>query len=235
MTIVHTTGTIPGKAGSENAIAILQGDTGLSKWIEQEHRLDADLNNVHILALPFIPRGGVVVDAGAFLGDHTAFYAQKASIVHAFEPLPESFECLRQNCSHLKNVILYNLALSNNEGEACIDVLRDNVGGSWIAPNGTPVRTTTLDQLNLSPDFIKWDIEGHEVLGLRGARETIMRKRPTMVLEVHQRGLGFAGFSIRDLLDELQRLGYYNCRDIRTGQSFNPYDGKQEYDIVCEP
>lgn len=236
MTIIHTIGTIPGRErdGGEGPIAILKDDTGLSRWVEQLHRLDADTTGMHLLAMPFIPQGGVVIDAGAFLGDHTAFYAQKASEVYAFEPLPESFECLRQNCRHLKNVVLYNLALSDKAGEAHID-LQDNVGGSGITTKGTPIHTTTLDQLGLSPDFIKWDIEGHEVLGLRGACNTIMRRRPVMVMEVHQRGLSYAGFTIQDLYNELYKLGYCKCRDIRTGEPFNPDDGKREYDIVCEP
>jgi hypothetical protein len=56
-----------------------------------------------------------------------------------------------------------------------------------------------------------------------------------MVMEVHQHGLAAAGFTIRDLWQELLWLEYPRCTDIRTGAPFNPDDGKPEYDIVCTP
>jgi FkbM family methyltransferase len=231
MTIIHTTGTIPGRDG-EGPIAVLQDDTHLSRWIEEDHRLDADRTGLHKLIAKLIPEGGVVVDAGASLGDHTAFYAQRAGVVHAFEPQPESFECLRQNCGHLKNVRLYNAGLSADYGKAHIE-RQANVGASGISATGTEITLMPLDALGLSPALIKWDTEGHEVLGLRGARMTIMRCRPIMVLEVHQRGLAAAGFTIRDLWNELLWLEYPKTMDIRTFAPFNPEDGKAEYDIVC--
>jgi len=233
MTIIYAHGTIPGRDG-EGPIAILQDDTHLSRWIEEDHRLDADRAGLHKLALPLIPEGSVVVDAGASLGDHTAFYAQKAGTVCAFEPQAESFECLRQNTAHLANVKAINCALSDYAGQACI-AKQFNVGGSGISPKGDPIKTIALDSLGISPAFIKWDVEGHEVRALRGARMTIMRCRPVMVLEVHQRGLAAAGFTVHDLWAELQWLEYARCKDIRTGATFNPNDGKPEYDIVCEP
>ncbi|HJX53954.1 MAG TPA: FkbM family methyltransferase [Polyangia bacterium] len=232
--ILHTPGTIPGKEG-EQQIAILKDDTHLSRWIEQYHRLDADLANLHNLVLPLISEGSVVIDAGASLGDHTAVYATRANVVHAFEPQPESFACLRENCEDLPGVVLHNCGLSDRA--AALAIAKDpNVGASGIRGKGdVPIEVIMLDSLGLFPDLIKWDVEGHEVLALRGARMTILRCRPIMVIEVHQHGLAAAGFTIRDLWQELLWLEYPRCTDIRTGAAFNPDDGKPEYDIVCTP
>ena len=233
MAIIRTSGTIPGKTG-EQQIAILQDDTHLSRWIEQQHRLDADDQTILSKVCDLIPAGGVVVDAGASLGDHAARYATKAGLVHAFEPQPESFECLRQNCAGL-GVRMYRCGLSDHEGEMTISK-HTNVGASPIAANGdTPIKVITLDSLGLAPSLIKMDVEGHEVKALRGALLTILRCRPIMVIEVNIHGLKPAGFSIRDLWQALLWLEYPRCTDIRTGAPFNPDDGKTEYDIVGMP
>ena len=231
--IIHVSGTIPGKEG-EQQIAILKDDTHLSRWIEEDKRLDADRAGLAELVLKLIPEGSTVVDAGASLGDHAALYATKAELVHAFEPQPESFACLRENCGGL-NVRMYNCGLSDSKADLTI-AKSGNVGASQIAAGGdVPIKVVSLDSFGLSPALIKWDVEGHEVLALRGARLTILRCRPIMVMEVHQHGLAAAGFTIRDLWQELLWLEYPRCADIRTGAPFNPDDGKHEYDIVCMP
>ena len=233
MAIIHTPGAIPGKEG-EQQIAILKDDTHLSQWIKEDKRLDADRAWLHKLVLPLIPEGSTVVDAGASLGDHAAAYATRAGLVHAFEPQPESFACLRENCSGLP-VRMYMCGLSDREADLTI-AKSTNVGASQIAASGdVPIKVAPLDMFGLSPALIKLDVEGHEVRALRGARLTILRCRPIMVIEVHQHGLAAAGFTIRDLWQELLWLEYPRCTDIRTGAAFNPDDGKPEYDIVCMP
>ena len=233
MAIIHVAGAIPGKEG-EQQIAILKDDTHLSRWIEEDKRLDADRYGLAELVLKLIPEGSVVVDAGASLGDHAALYATKAELVHAFEPQPESFACLVENCSGL-SVRMYNCGLSDSKADLTI-AKSGNVGASQIAAGGdVPIKVVSLDSFGLSPALIKWDVEGHEVRALRGARLTILRCRPIMVMEVHQSGLAAAGFTIRDLWQELRWLEYPRCADIRTGAAFNPDDGKPEYDIVCRP
>jgi len=45
------------------------------------------------------------------------------------------------------------------------------------------VKCVPLDQLDLSPDIIKIDIEGHELLALTGLSNTIDRQRPIIMIE----------------------------------------------------
>lgn len=231
--ITHVQGSIPGRPGI-GPIAVLEGDTHLSEWIAQDHRLNADRQGLAEMVVAHIQPGTVVIDAGASLGDHTALYAQRAKMVHAFEPQDESFACLIQNCAHLPNVNAHHAALTDRRGEALIE-RRTNAGASQIGKVGLPVQTVTLDELALFPSLIKWDVEGSEVRALRGARQTIMRCRPLMVMEVNKWALEPAGFCIRDLWLELRFLGYHRAKDIRTGAPFDFNDGRPEYDIICEP
>jgi FkbM family methyltransferase len=46
-----------------------------------------------------------------------------------------------------------------------------------------PVELKTLDAFNLPADFIKIDVQGHELHVLRGAAETIRRYRPILMIE----------------------------------------------------
>lgn len=57
---------------------VLADDTHLSKWVEEHGRLDHDEAIASIVE--HIPQGGVVVDAGASLGDHTIAYARKVGV-----------------------------------------------------------------------------------------------------------------------------------------------------------
>ena len=85
---------ITGKNGQE--IAILETDNCICRFVEQSGRLDHDQNMLPIV-LSYIPIGGVVIDVGAFIGDHTIAYLNKVrenGMVYAFEPYINAFECL---------------------------------------------------------------------------------------------------------------------------------------------
>src|SRR5678816_3202059 len=85
-----------------------------------------------------MPSGGVVIDAGACLGDHTITYAKlvgSTGQVHAFEPHPLTYEAMTLNLSSYPQVSCYPLALSDFR-----DVYRlqpvDNIGASYLDANG---------------------------------------------------------------------------------------------------
>jgi hypothetical protein len=57
-------------------------------------------------------------------------------------------------------------------------------------------------------DVVKIDVEGAEVLVLRGARETLMRFHPKLVMEVLPDHLANLNTSVEELLSLLNELGY---------------------------
>jgi len=84
------------------------------------------------------------------------------------------------------------LALSENEGEMQV---ASGAGSSAItqAGTGTSVKVTTIDKFveaNELPrvDFIKMDVEGHELKVLEGADETIKTFKPSLALSAYHRG-----------------------------------------------
>jgi hypothetical protein len=51
----------------------------------------------------------------------------------------------------------------------------------------TDVALISIDSLGLSPDFIKYDVEGAEFEALEGAEETILRSHPTLLVSLYHR------------------------------------------------
>ena len=97
-----------------NDIWVLHGDQ-ISQWVEQEGRLDHDQNLLPTI-LAHIKPGDTVVDAGAFIGDHTVAYSkavEEEGWVIAFEPNPVARKCLRHNLKKHHNVTLMDYGLSD--------------------------------------------------------------------------------------------------------------------------
>jgi len=157
-------------------------------FILQQHRYDS-------IVEPKL--GDVVFDIGAYVGD-TALWFSKAvgshGKVYAFEPEPRNFEKLKANLERNKvtNVIPLQLALSENEGEMQV-ASGGNSSTITQTDTGTSVKVTTIDKFveaNKLPrvDFIKMDVEGHELKVLKGAHETIGAFKPSLALSVYHRG-----------------------------------------------
>lgn len=224
---------IQGINGKE--IAVIEGDTHISKWVEQSGRLDHDQSALRQI-LPHIPVGGVVVDGGAFIGDHTVSYAERVGpegFVYAFEINPAAFECLRFNTKDNARISVRSHGLSHLNATVTVNP-DSNAGASWAGeagPMDNSVLALPLDFYELPRlDFMKLDIEGWEVEALMGAAATIWKCRPVIVLEVNEGALQRQGRSGKELLDLVKGYGY-TYRNIYEGQ---PCSGPQ-YDIICFP
>lgn len=213
-------------------VMVIDGDTHISKWVEQSGKLRI----AEKMLAPFrkyIPVGGTVVDAGAMIGDHTATYADwvgEEGHVIAFEPNPEAFECLSHNVQGMSQVELNRVGLSDAQSwvSICIDA---NAGASHLADGVGSIRVVDLDHFNLIwLDFFKLDVEGFETRALRGAKETIARLKPAMLIEVNDGALVRAGSSREELLDLIGGYGY-KVTITETGIKWTD----PQYDILCTP
>lgn len=186
---------------TKQGIWVLDEDTHISRWVEQHGRLACDGQSLPEI-LKLIRPGDIVVDVGAFIGDHTQSYLERVGNgghVYAFEPNPPAFECLRRNCPEAE---CFNEALGFFEDPDRIIqvgmrsiVHHPNAGASFLvspaeAGGTTNVRLQQLDRHNLGPiDLIKIDVEGYEPDVLMGAQQTILFYRPTLVIEINHQAL----------------------------------------------
>ena len=100
-----------------------------------------------------------------------------------FEPDPDNFYCLKQNCD-LVNIVAFQCALGSKVGTACLHNDRKNFGANYIVEKSDiKTRVLTIDNLGIIPDVIHLDVEGYETNVLKGAKETIEKFSPLLVLE----------------------------------------------------
>ena len=141
-------------------------------------------------------RRPVIVDAGAYIGNHSLFFAMHCNaIVHSFEPFDTSFESLKKNISLNTlndSVVTHNVALGDAITEAKMYVAdKKNAGMNRIVstePGDTHVTTLDIELLNNvnKVDVIKIDVEGMEVNVLRGAMGIIKRDWPILYVEAFE-------------------------------------------------
>ena len=215
-----------------NGIWVIEGDTHIGKWVEQQERLDHDQNILPFI-LPHIKEGDVVIDVGANIGDHTIAYARAVGAtgrVIAFEPNALAFQCLKHNLENFIQVVVSNTGLSDKNENVALSDNNGNYGGSYVDKSGNGSTLEVLDDIPTRPNLIKIDAEGYEPKVLAGAEKTVTEFRPKMVIEVNIETLSKQGFRRDDIFAFLNRHKY-TYKVIQENCGFD----SPMYDIYCEP
>lgn len=185
--------------------AVLEYDTHISKWCEQEGRLDHDQNALPVI-LPYIKEGDWIIDGGAFIGDHTVAYLDKTKtgMVFAFEPNPDAYNCLTFNCPQ---AVCVQSGLGMNGYEMGLHI-QENVGASF-GIEGDSINVMALDSFSFPRlNFIKLDIEGMEYDALCGAVGNIQKHRPIIVCEINRSALERNATSFTQITSLMETLNY---------------------------
>jgi FkbM family methyltransferase len=141
---------------------------------------------VRKLSIEMTKSRGLAVDIGANVGlwsrDMCAGFAQ----VIAFEPVAEFRDCLIKNVP-ASNLEIMACALGAEDTMVNMIITAENTGHTHVDTQSLgsgAIPMHRLDNLNLPKiDYIKIDCEGYENTILQGAKETILRDRPIMVVE----------------------------------------------------
>ena len=139
-------------------------------------------------ALEYVKDLEFAIDGGANVGSWTRLLADRFSLVHSFEPYKPAYECLAANISDWNlrgKVILHNKALSDINEKVSVEpagVGRRSVTCGVTGPG--EISAISIDSLELaSCSFIKLDLEGYESKALLGAKETIKKFKPYILIE----------------------------------------------------
>ena len=132
------------------------------------------------------------------IGANVGFYSLLASKlvgsgkVFAFEPAPRNLSYLKKHLAlnRVTNVEVLAIAVSDRNGTCSFEIEETGFMGHLSGEGEITVPTATLDSLVeegkvLPPDYVKMDIEGEELLALRGAACTFQRFRPVLFLATH--------------------------------------------------
>ncbi|HYT19624.1 MAG TPA: FkbM family methyltransferase [Candidatus Polarisedimenticolia bacterium] len=165
------------------------------------HRISswrADTGEAEEVLLPWIcDRHKISIDVGAADGNYTMRMLLYSSRVIAFEPRPEDAQHLQHLFRNTRIVSVEQVALSNDGGRTVLRRPTDRPMLSTIeaknelaesaSADAVSVNRIPLDQYKFQPvGFIKIDVEGHEPSVLAGAKQTIERERPTLLIEIEQ-------------------------------------------------
>lgn len=174
----------------DNGVAALEFylDGGISPTVCETGDLASYDPRIRALLCPLIPVGGVVVDGGAYIGDHTVAYAEAVGPeghVWAFEPSFQALECLMINTETLPQVHVVTAALADRRCDLALYVEWGGAPCSRVGPEtpggipAVPLDAFTFDRL----DYLKLDLEGYELRALHGAEQQLRRHRPIVVVE----------------------------------------------------
>ena len=198
------------------------------------HLWKATTQQNHRVLMPLfsrcLRRDGVVFDVGAHAGQFTKLFARYVpeGQVYAIEPASYARAILRFVVwvRGLGNVAILPIALGAEPRLERLNIPIKDTGsiGFGLSHLGPPeprwqrvateiVAQTTIDELAAALaldrlDFIKADIEGSEMRLLVGARQSIARFRPRLLIELSAAHLARAGDTPADAFAFLAALGY---------------------------
>lgn len=211
-----------------NQLTIMWDDFLITGGIEHRHYLAAlvrgqmEPGTLRVFRR-LVPRGGVVVDVGAYLGVFTLVAARLVGDngkVLALEVDPRSLPFLKQNIDQngfVGRTQIIEVAASDTCGTAVFFL---NEGGgsasSLVRPRSgyqkIQVPTARLDDLTANlprVDVMKIDVEGAEVRVLRGAKRLLSRNSDiSIICEVNPSALEAGGSSPQELIGVLKEFGF---------------------------
>ena len=192
--------------------------------------------------------GGTFVDIGAHIG----YYSLKAAAVVgpegrviAVEPNPETVAKLRANlhasgddwasvepvaCSDAEGQLELFGGPSSNTGETSIsktNAERDPTARKSFTVRARPLDSILADNQVTRVDWIKIDVEGAEMLVLKGSAATLDRYHPRLLVEVEDSQLRELGTSAAEVVGFLLQHGYREGRHEGMNVEFVPESAVQ--------
>ena len=137
----------------------------------------------------YFPEKGLMLDIGANIGSHCLQFRDNFPKleIYAFEPFQENFNLLKQNTQRYNNIKCFNLGVGSRNSIVHFNNGHEfNSGVVSIVPESeNPNIVLALDTFNFDKkvEFIKIDIEGHELSAFEGMKELLLKDKPLIWLE----------------------------------------------------
>lgn len=170
-----------------------------------------------------VEKGMTVVDVGAHVGLHALRMSKRvgeSGRVIVVEPSPANAALLRKHIewNGCPNVTIVEAVVGEQPGEIEFVYRTDatdpggfansiayDVGGETAS-----IEMTTIDAIceGIKPDLIKIDIEGAELLALRGAKKTLLSAHPYLIVAIHPEAMKALSAAPTEVIEFMQAIGY---------------------------
>ena len=200
------------------------------------------------LVKKFIKSGTDSIDVGVYRGVYSYEMSKYSEKVHSFEPNPIIFKYINKNLKKfIKNIHLYNFALSNQNKTINLKIpIRNSnsnkeifeeyyeMGKATIHNENNfenyenfEIQAKKIDELSFDNkiSFIKIDVEGHELEVIEGAKNTIKRDKPVLLVEIEKQ---YTKKEVAESINFINSLGYksyfFNKKDLKSTTELNNLD-----------
>jgi FkbM family methyltransferase len=193
--------------------------------------------NLIVVVNSFLTDGSVFIDAGTGIGHFSLLASRvigKNGRIYAVEPSSRDFERLCDNIelNKLPDVVHpRQFAFLDKNGTEQLSIaceernLINTIGTEFSSKGVDKIKTEKVNVVRIDDfvenerinkvDFIKLDVEGSETRALRGARNTIEKYRPSLMVGVNETALKSCGSCLKELQQMLRDFKYrtYRLRD----------------------
>lgn len=170
------------------------------------------------LLLRFLNDDSILIDIGANMGIFT-FKACKKLVsgkIISFEPDKSHFNCLKEtvNNNNINNVQLQNQAVTDRSGTMWFNNRSMNGGDFRVnsAQKGVEVETVSLDEFlgpGFKADIIKMDIQGAELLALKGMENLLMSNTDILIFcEFWPKGMRLLNIDTEEFISFIESLKF---------------------------
>lgn len=218
------------------------GEKHIPQWMDASREIIDGRGTYQIgkwrSCLPWIKNWRRAIDVGSHVGLWSMQMTKRFRRVDAFEPVDSVRECFNRNLGEDERAVVHAVALGSHDGAVAMRYCPEGSGNSFVSMETSipyeessraqfPFRLTTLDSFGWFEeiDFIKIDCEGYEHLVIEGARETLERCRPCIIVEQkpYEAGANYPRASATPAVDLLRNMGA-KMRDLIKGDYILSFD-----------
>lgn len=181
---------------------------------------EEDLFNNYIK--PNIKPDTTIIDCGAYIGTHSILINKlnRNNDIIVFEMMPEHYKIMVDNIkmNDLHNILPFNNAVSDKHSWITLPDLNyntlqyNNYGGASIHLPSSNQYIPSIPLDSMEPyfrkplSFIKMDLEGYELISIRGALNIITKYKPFILIEIWKAQIDF--FKASTEFKYLESIGY---------------------------
>ncbi len=169
---------------------------------------------IRLLSFKYLDNCRVAIDIGANVGLWARDICNKFEHSHLFEPYDKNIECLKKNLSLYDNYTIHEYALSNIDGIGELYFNENCLGGSSLNPNSSKdlmkkqINKKKLDNFSFKNiDYIKIDVQFHELEVIEGSLETLKINNPVICVEAARRNVQELNY-VKKFIKILEDLNY---------------------------